>query len=133
MATLEMFRSKEDSRREWRRVPVRFTMRCRRLGRGDLEMAVEAVNLSPGGVRLRAPQRLITGDVVLFWADSGGGDPAVGLKGLVVQATAHRNGSSDVHVAWTNVSPEGGEELARLLTVHGTEQPPSGQPLSDSV
>ena len=122
MATMEMFRSDEDSRREWRRVPVRFTMRCKRLGRGEHEMVVEAVNLSPGGVRMRAPERLMTGDVVLCWMDGGNGASAVGLKGLVVQASTAANQMGDVHVAWTNLSAESGDELARLLTLHDPQR-----------
>lgn len=123
MTTSERFRSEEDSRRRWRRVPVRLTMHCRRLGRGEQEMVVEAVDLSPGGVRLRAPDRLITGDVVLCWTDSGSEAAPVGLKGLVVQARAHRNETCDVHVAWTNLSPESGDLLNRLLTLHETQHP----------
>lgn len=123
MAMMEMFRSEEDSRREWRRVPVWFTMRCKRLGRGDEEMLVEAVDLSPGGVRLRGPDRLMTGDVVLCWMASGSRDSTAGLKGLVVQARARRNDMCDVHVAWTNLSPESGEELGRLLILHDTDEP----------
>lgn len=118
---LDMFRSEEDSRRHWRRVPVRLTMHCRRLGRGEHEMMVEAVDLSPGGVRLRAPDQLITGDIVLCWTESGDGDTAVGFKGLVVQARTQRHDVSFVHVAWTNLSPDSREELGRLLTLHDAE------------
>lgn len=126
MATFERFRSKEDSRRQWRRVAVRLTMHCRRLGRGEHEMVVEAVDLSPGGVRLRAPAPLITGDVVLCWTDSDSETSTVGIKGLVVQARAHRNETCDVHVAWTNVSPQSGEELGRLLALHEGQRPAVG-------
>ena len=126
MSTLEMFRSAEDSRRHWRRVPVRFELHCTRIGRSEQEMVVEAMNMSPGGVRLRAPQRLMTGDVVLFWVEPGVADSPVALKGLVVQATAHRNGACDVHVAWTNLSPASSDELARLLTIHDTERRADG-------
>ncbi|MGQ0520375.1 MAG: PilZ domain-containing protein [Actinomycetota bacterium] len=118
MAMLEAYRSDEDSRRQWRRVPVRFAMRCKRLGRGEYEMGVEAMNLSPGGVRLRAPDRLITGDIVLCWTDTDGGDTAIGFKGLVVQARPGPNGMSDAHVAWTTLSGESREELGRLLRQH---------------
>jgi len=124
MTTLEMYRSEQDSRRRWRRIPVRFSMRCRRLGRGEEEMVVEAVDLSPGGVRLRAPDRLMTGDVVLCWIDAGNGDATAGLKGLVVQARRQQEETlCNVHVAWTNLSPEATEELGRLLTVHDGERP----------
>lgn len=117
MTMLEAYRSDEDSRRQWRRVPVRFAMRCRRLGRGEYEMGVEVMNLSPGGVRLRAPDRLITGDIVLCWAATDA-DTAIGFKGLVVQARPGSNGMSDAHVAWTNLSGESRDELGRLLRQH---------------
>lgn len=129
MATLEMFRSESDARRRWRRVPVRFSMQCKRLGRAEHQMVVEAVDLSPGGIRLRAPSRLMTGDVVLFWTDDGGEDPAVGLKGLVVQGGPPRDGPCDAHVAWTNLSDESSAELARLLTLHdGADDPRAKDP-----
>lgn len=118
MAMLEAYRSDEDSRRQWRRVPVRFAMRCKRLGRGEDEMGVEAVNLSPGGVRLRAPDRLLTGDIVLCWTATDGSGTAIGFKGLVVQARPGPDGTSDAHVAWTTLSGESREELARLLRLH---------------
>ena len=127
MATLEMFRSEEDSRRQWRRVPARFKLHCKRLGRGGDEMVVDALDLSPGGVRLRAPDRLMTGDVVLCWTDSSDSGSTAGLKGLVVQARAHRNGMCEVHVAWTNLSPESSDELGRLLSLHDSEQPVAGK------
>lgn len=120
MSTLEMFRSDQDSRRQWRRVPVAFTMRCKRLGRAEQEMVVRAVDLSPGGVWLHAPDPLLTGDSVLCWIEDEGGSVA-GIKGLVVQGTAHRDRGHDAHVAWTNLSPESGEELARLLTLYDSE------------
>ena len=123
MTTLEMFRSDEDARRRWRRVPVRFQMRCRRIGRAEQEMVTDAVDLSPGGVRLRAPSRLMTGDVVLCSTDAGGVDATVALKGLVVQSRPQAGkGSCIVHVAWTNLSPEAGDELGRLLTFHDAER-----------
>lgn len=123
---LDVFRSEEDSRRHWRRVPVRFTMRCRRLGRGEHEMVAEAVDLSPGGVRLRVPDDLMTGDIVLCWMDNGNGDTAIGFKGLVVQARSQRHELCHVHIAWTSLSEESREELGRLLTHHDAEQPAAG-------
>ena len=120
---LDTFRTEDDERRHWRRVPVRLTMHCKRLGRGEYEMDVQAVDLSPGGVRLRAPDRLITGDIVLCWSDSADGDTAIGFKGLVVQARSQRDETCHAHVAWTNLSHESREELARLLNVHDTERP----------
>jgi hypothetical protein len=115
---LERFRSEQDSRRHWRRVPIRLTMHCKRLGRGDDAMVVETMDMSPGGVRLRAPDRLMTGDVVLCWTQSDDGEAATGIKGLVVQSRNQHDRTSEVHVAWTNLSPESGEEIGRLLTLH---------------
>lgn len=123
---MEMFRSEEDSRRHWRRIPMRFPMRCRRLGRAEREMAVETVDLSPGGVRLRAPGSLMTGDVVLCSTDGDGSEVRVGLKGLVVQARKQDDRSCIVHIAWTNLSPEAREELSRLLTLHDAERSATG-------
>lgn len=131
MTTLDMYRSEEDSRRQWRRVSVHFTMRCKRLGRTDDEMVVKAVDLSPGGVRLHAPDRLMTGDIVLCWVDGGGDEFSVGLKGLVVRARSQDTRAGDVHVAWTNLSPESREELARLLTLHDFEREQAGTDASD--
>lgn len=117
MSTLEMFRSGEDSRRQWRRIPVSLTMNCRRLGRGEAAFTVEAVDLSPGGVRLRGVEMLNTGDVVLCWM--GSQEPSRGcLKGLVVQVRPVNDGKADGHVAWTNLSAESVEELSRLLALH---------------
>jgi len=121
MSTLEMFRSEEDSRRQWRRVPVSLSLNCRRLGRGEDEFAVEAVDLSPGGVRLRGVEMLHTGDVVLCWM--GSSEPSRGcLKGLVVQVRPLPDQMADVHVAWTNLSAESVEELARILVLHDQEK-----------
>lgn len=123
MTTLEIFRSTEDSRRQWRRVRVQFTVRCKRLGWGDDEMVLEAVDLSPGGARLRAPKQLMTGDVVMCWIDSGSGDSTTAVKALVVQSESDGEEMCDVHVAWTNLSAESEQELGRLLAQHDTEQP----------
>lgn len=100
-------------------------MRCRRLGGGDEEMVVEAVDLSPGGVHLSAPADLMTGDVVVCWTDSGRSGSTAGFKGLVVQARADRDQRCHAHVAWTNLSAESRDELGRLLTLHDTGEPPA--------
>ncbi len=126
MATVEMFRSEEDSRREWRRVPAELTMRCRRLGPSEDEKLLDTIDLSPGGARLRAPDWLTTGDVVSCWMNSDGQTSKVGLKGLVVQARPHEDETCDVHVAWTNLSPESSEELGRLLILHEAQRSAEG-------
>lgn len=118
METLERFRSEGDTRRQWRRVSVEVTMRCKRLGRAEFEMDVATVDLSPGGVRLRTSSPLMTGDVVLCWVDDGGGGAPARLKGLVVQSGAQHSPAWDAHVAWTNLTPAASEELSRILTLH---------------
>ncbi|MGH9023294.1 MAG: PilZ domain-containing protein, partial [Acidimicrobiia bacterium] len=73
----------------------------------------EALDLSPGGVRLRARDRLGTGDVVLCSVDVAGSE--VDLKGLVVHTSGRKDGYCDVHVAWTNLSDDARDGLDRLL------------------
>lgn len=108
-------------RRAFRRVPVRFTLRCRRIGRGGFDSAVEGVDLSPGGVRFRARYGLDTGDVVLVTAALDGTDEVV-FKGLVVQVARFDGGGVDeVHVAFTGLSADAQDDLARLLELHDTE------------
>lgn len=105
-------------RRAFRRVPVRFTLRCRRIGRGGFDTAVEAVDLSPGGVRFRTRDGLDTGDVVLVSAALANGDTVV-FKGLVVQvARFDTSGLEEVHVAFTGLSSTAQDDLARLLDLH---------------
>jgi hypothetical protein len=107
-------------RRAFRRIPVRFTLRCRRIGRGGFDCAVEGVDLSPGGVRFRARHGLDTGDVVLVTASLSGEDSVV-FKGLVVQvAGIEGDGLDEVHVAFTGLSTDAQDDLARLLDLHDT-------------
>lgn len=121
MTGWERFRSAEDTRRTWQRVPVRLTMRCRRLGFGGVDEEGEAVDLSPGGVRLRAPDRLGTGDVVLCSVVVAGSE--VDLKGLVVHTSGRRDGFCDVHVAWTNLSDAARDGLDHLLELQESVKP----------
>jgi hypothetical protein len=115
MTIMERFETRDDVRRAYRRVPSRIPMRCRRLARIETDIAVETVDVSPGGVRLRCGG-LITGDVVLcsLYGPSG----SVGLKGLVVQTRAGSGGGPPfVHVAWTNTDGRaGGEPPADVTT-----------------
>ena len=112
---LERFGTSDDMRRAWRRVPSRMPMRCRRLARIETDIAVEMVDVSPGGVRLRCGG-LMTGDVVLCSLDGPSG--SLGLKGLVVQTRTGPGGPPFVHVAWTNLSPAEADGLGRLLDAH---------------
>ena len=116
---LERYRCDDErGRRAFRRVPVRFTLRCRRIGRGGFDNVVEGVDLSPGGVRFRSRTGLDTGDVVLVTA-AVNGDDAVVFKGLVVQVAGLEGGWVDeVHVAFTGLSTAAQDDLARLLELH---------------
>lgn len=113
--TWERYETGGDARRAFRRVAVRVPMQCRRLGRRETDVAVETVDISPGGVRLRCGG-LITGDVVLCSLNGPDGD--LGLKGLVVATRPGAGGPPWAHVAWTNLSPDAVEHLGRLLSLH---------------
>lgn len=116
---LEQYRCDDPrGRRAFRRVPVRFALRCRRIGRAGFDVAVEGVDLSPGGVRFRTRPGLDTGDVVLVTAPLTNGDEVV-FKGLVVHVAAIATSEVDeVHVAFTNLSTRAQDDLGRLLELH---------------
>lgn len=114
MTMLERFEARDDVRRAWRRVPARLPMRCQRLTRIVTEIAVEAVDVSLGGARLRCGG-LITGDRVRCSLDVPGG--GLGLDGLVVE-TRPAAGGPFVHVAWTGLSPMAATGLGALLDRH---------------
>ncbi len=105
----------EDERRQHKRLPVRTTLQCRRLGRGGFDETVTSADLSAGGALLQADRRLDVGDVVMLEVELGGF--AVGLKGLII-ATRELNGKPKerlVHVAFTGLSPDRLEALGNLL------------------
>ncbi|MGH9178582.1 MAG: PilZ domain-containing protein [Acidimicrobiales bacterium] len=124
---MERFETRSDNRRAWRRVPVGIPMQCRRLARSETDVAVDVVDLSPGGVRLRCGG-LVTGDVVVCSVDGPDGD--LRLKGLVVQNRVASGGAPFVHVAWTDVSPAAMEGLGRLLDQHEAAGAPGAPPAS---
>ncbi len=102
-------------RRQHRRLPVRTSLHCRRLGRGGFDEQLTSADLSAGGALLRADRRLGIGDVLGLDIELGGF--AVGLKGLVI-ATREVPGERDsryVHVAFTGLSPDRLVALGRLL------------------
>ena len=104
----------EDERRQHKRLPVRTTLHCRRLGRGGFDETVTSADLSAGGALLQADRRLDVGDVVMLEVELGGF--AVGLKGLII-ATRELGGEKErlVHVAFTGLSPDRLEALGNLL------------------
>ncbi|MFP5376262.1 MAG: PilZ domain-containing protein [Acidimicrobiia bacterium] len=114
MTMLERFEARDDARRAWRRVPARLPMRCQRLTRIVTDIAVEAVDVSLGGARLRCGG-LITGDRVRCSLDAPGG--GLGLEGLVVE-TRPAAGGPFVHLAWTGLSPAAASGLGALLDRH---------------
>ena len=122
MTILERFETRDDGRRAWRRVPTAMPMRCRRLGRIEADIAVDTVDVSLGGVRLRCGG-LITGDVVLCSLDGPHG--RFGLKGLVVQTRTGPGGPPFVHVAWTGLTPVDTAGLGLLLDLLQAFEPPS--------
>jgi hypothetical protein len=103
----------EGGRRSHRRVNARFSMHCRRLGRTGFDETVEAVDLSPGGVRFLIDGRLITGDVVLMTLDIDAAE--VQFKGLVVHSSVNEENRRQAHVAFTGISGSSQEALAELL------------------
>lgn len=106
-------------RRFHRRIPVGFTVRCRRLGRpGAPEVAVKAIDLSLGGIRVIGLTEFATGDAVMLSVDDA--DGPLGLKGLVV--TASRDGDRfprcQTHVAFTGLSSTTRDRLGRIVALH---------------
>ena len=113
---LDRYRTKpgDDERREWRRVPVVFTVHCVRLGRRGFDKDVKVLDLSPGGIRVDAPtSSLDGGDVVELTFDVG--DMHIPVRGLVVYTTSTDDGARHAHIAFTGLGAAVLESLARLL------------------
>ena len=105
-----------DERRQYRRLPIRTSVHCRRIGRGGFDEEVTSDDLSAGGMLLRADRRLGVGDVLVIDLEAGG-EVSLSLKGLVI-ATREMAGHPDqryVHVAFTGLSADRLAGLARLL------------------
>ncbi|MEY2589576.1 MAG: PilZ domain [Acidimicrobiaceae bacterium] len=112
---LERYRTEKggDERREWRRVPVVFSVHCLRLGRRGIDTAVKVVDLSPGGIRLISPKQLDGGDVVELTFSVG--DMRIPVRGLVVYTTTTDADERHAHVAFTGLGDAALKGLARLL------------------
>jgi len=117
-----------DERRQHKRLPVRTSVRCRRLGRGGYDEDVTSLDVSAGGVLLRADNRLGVGDVLSLEFELAGF--ALGLKGLVVAARdAGRDGGDRyVHVAFTGLGADRLASLSRLLDDWERDAPPAEEP-----
>ena len=108
---------KAAERRTHRRVPTRFTVNCRRIGRSGVDEAVEVVDLSMGGVRITAPPALQLGDVVELTVH-GAADPFT-LSGLVVSTSSDRAAIRHGHIAFTRLTPPTLEHITRLIDSKG--------------
>ena len=102
-----------DERREWRRVPVVFTVHCLRLGRRGVDTDVKVLDLSPGGIRIDAPTTIDGGDVVELTFTVG--DMKIPVRGLVVYTTTTDAGARHGHIAFTGLGDAALQALARLL------------------
>ena len=102
-----------DERREWRRVPVVFSVHCLRLGRRGFDTEVTVLDLSPGGIRVDAPDNLDGGDVVELTFSVG--DMHIPIRGLVVYTTTTDAGARHGHIAFTGLGDAALAALARLL------------------
>jgi hypothetical protein len=101
-------------RRAHPRVPASFTLHCRRLGRATIDEDVEVLDISMGGLRIVAPDRLDVGHVLELTtpeADEGK------LTGLVV-GTSRADGGKHAHIAFTRVGPPALERIAQLVDQH---------------
>jgi hypothetical protein len=110
---LDRYRTEPDDRREFRRVAVGFSVHCLRLGRRGIDTDVHVVDLSPGGLRLRAPKGLDGGDVVELTFTVG--EMKIPVRGLVVYTTTSDKGDRHGHIAFTGLGDDALVALGRLL------------------
>jgi hypothetical protein len=103
-------------RRTHRRVPVHFTLHCRRLDRAGFDEYVEALDLSPGGAQIHYTGELDDGDLIVTTFLSIGGDD-VGLRGRVVGASSPDHVA---HIAFVDVSERSRAQLAAVLSLYDT-------------
>ena len=99
-------------RRAHPRVSTRFSVHCRRLGRGGIDQGVEVVDLSLGGLRISAPAAMQTGDVVELTVAEGS-RPFV-VTGLVV-GTSPEGADRYSHIAFTRLEPSTLDHVTQLV------------------
>ena len=88
-------------RRTRPRIPASLIVHCRRLGRTGIDQDVQVVDVSMGGMRIAAPERLELGDLVALTMPK---DPIpLRLKGLVVGTTPKDAGVAFGHIAFTGL------------------------------
>ena len=100
-------------RRASRRIPVRFTVQCRRQGPNAFEHRAEVVDVSLGGVRITANDRLDVGNVVELTVDEG--QEQLTLSGLVVATSPQRSRPRYAHIAFTRLQPSTVERIGALV------------------
>jgi len=94
------------------RVPARFGVHCRRLGRSGVDEDVEVIDVSMGGMLIACGAELRTGDVVELTISEAGAP--LTLSGLVV---GHSAAGADrcSHVAFTRLAPTALERIGLLV------------------
>ena len=108
-------------RRRHRRVPVKLSLRCQRLGdHRDAVLAAETVDLSRGGLQLVVPPGLEAGDVVELTVL--GDEDSISYRGLVVDVRDldERGERRCARVAFSGFTPAMEAALARLLARHAS-------------
>lgn len=106
----------DNERRSHRRVAARLTVHCRRVGRSGVDDDVEIIDLSMGGVRITAPERLDVGDTVELSVLEA--DEALTLSGLVVSTRTSGDDGRYGHIAFTRLGPTTLERIGHLIDVH---------------
>lgn len=103
-------------RRSHRRVPARLTVHCRRVGRTGVDDEVEIIDLSMGGVRITAPERLDVGDTVEISVHDE--NDTLTISGLVVSTRTSGDDGRYGHIAFTRLGPSTLERIGHLIDVH---------------
>ncbi len=94
------------------RVPARFGVHCRRLGRSGVDEEVEVIDLSMGGMLIAGGAGLRTGDVVELTISEAGAP--LTLSGLVV-GNSPEGADRCSHVAFTRLEPTALERIGHLV------------------
>ncbi len=102
-------------RRAHPRVTASFSVRVRRLGTGrrtDPSDVVQVVDLSLGGMRVKAPRWVGVGDVVQIEVDD------LGVRGLVVNVSPRQGPALHAHIAFTNISGPTLAAICEIVDLH---------------
>lgn len=94
------------------RVPARFGVHCRRLGRSGVDEDVEVIDVSMGGMRITCRGDLRAGDVVELTISEAGAP--LTLSGLVVGSSPPGSERCS-HIAFTRLAPNALEHIGHLV------------------